>query len=374
MILQRRLRFTVLWAAMLPVQFMANPAHGAVEYRIVALDALPENSQTTALGLNDVGDVVGSSSNGSPHIGESRPVVWNYSGVPTELWSDPNMGGELWDINNSRQVVGRYGSGSGIPVPGPGVPYGRGFVWDGTNGLQDLGLASVGNSMAVAINEVGQVVGTSEVFDTQFGTFIPHAFIWDKDGGIWPIGDLAPGGGSFANAINNLGQVVGYGGLPSGEWGAFVWDETGGFRQLPTIAGGSAQAAAINDNGKIVGGEIGTGGIIWDLHSGSIVSIPVFGRAINNAGQIVGDSIEGPVLWDPLNGLRLLADIIPADSGWELAFPFGIDEDGNIVGYGRFNDRLRGFLITTVPEPSTIVFVMVVFAFAVSNLRVRFFF
>jgi probable HAF family extracellular repeat protein len=117
------------------------------------------------------------------------------------LWIDPLIGGSALDINNHGIVVGRYGSGSGIPLPGPGVPFGRGFVWDSTNGRRDLGLEPVGNTQAVAINNLGQVVGTSEVLTTvelegnQVQLFIPRAFLWDETNGIQDIGTL---GGMFS--------------------------------------------------------------------------------------------------------------------------------------------------------------------------------
>jgi probable HAF family extracellular repeat protein len=355
MILQRRLRFFAIWAAASLVCSLQEPALCAARYNIVALKELPDAvlQDTAGLGINNVGDIVGYSTlDRTGHIGQIRPVRWGRAGVPDEIWTDRNVGGVAWDINDVGQVVGQYGSGSGIPTPTTGVPFGRAFFWDVTNGRQDLGLAPLGNSIASAINESGQVVGTSEVFEPAHGGFIAHAFIWDAEQGIRAIGDLT-GGDSFAHDINNQGQVVGYGNLPNGEWGAFVWDKLGGVRQLPTLTDGSAQAAAINDLGQIVGGEVGIGGVIWDLTSGNFHQIPISARDINNVGQVVGDSLEGPALWDAVNGIQLLRDIIPSNLEWKLAFAFRIDDDGNIVGYGRFEGEVRGFLLTPIPEPST---------------------
>ncbi len=267
----------------------AGTAHGAVEFNIVALDVLPGGAYSQARGLNLFGQIVGEVSSS---IGPGRPVMWNYGGVPHELWSNQLVGGTLADINNSGEIVGRYGSGSGIPLPTSGVPYGRAFYWNSTVGLVDIGFEPFGNSEAVAVNQSGKVVGASERLELvdiegiPQPMEIPHAFIWDAIHGIRSLGDLS-GGDSFANDINSHGQVVGYGDLANGEWGAFAWDDAGGFRQLPTLAGGSEQALAINDSGQVLGFEIGVGGLVWDLNDGSI-SIVQDGLDMNNLGQIVG--------------------------------------------------------------------------------------
>ncbi len=228
----------IMWAVVpftLTAAWTASPALAAPRYNIVALDVLPGGLDSIAFALNDVGHVVGQSTlDRSGHIGQSRPVVWDYSGHPTELWSDSLIGGSLRGINNAGQIVGRYGSGSGIPLPTAGVPYGRGFVWDSTNGRHDLGLEPVGNSQALAINDSGQVVGTSEVLmDVEIEPghvvpqFIPRTFICDEANGIRDLGTLG-GIGAFANDINASGHVVGYAQTSDFKERAFIWDATNG--------------------------------------------------------------------------------------------------------------------------------------------------
>ena len=289
-------------------------------------------------------------------------MVWDYSVAPHELWSDQTVGASLAGINNAGQIVGRYGSGSGIPTPGPGVPFGRGFVWDSTNGRRDLGLSPVGNSEAAAINNSGQVLGTSEILETIIingipnSTFVPHAFIWDETNGIRDIGNLG-GFGAFANAINQPGQAVGYGDAQDGHERAFIWDEAHGMQEIPTLAGGDTRARAINNNGLVAGFEFGAGGFIWSETSG-IQPTPGLGNpyGINDHGQVVGG---GGLIWDSANGTRNLADLIPPNSGWELDFAFAINNAGDIVGYGELNGQTRGFLMTLVPEPGAVELIAV---------------
>jgi probable HAF family extracellular repeat protein len=350
--LHRRLLSLLMLTAVL------SPASvSAVQYTVQSLDVLPGGLDSLAFGLNDVGQVVGDSRlDRTGNVGQSRPVVWDYSGAPHELWSDQTVGASLAAINNAGQIVGRYGTGSGVPTPGPGVPYGRAFVWDAMNGMRDLGLAPLGNSEVSATNDAGQVVGTSEILETIIidgvpnTSFVPHAFIWDETNGIRDLGNLG-GFGGFANAINEYGQVVGYGDTQDGHERAFVWDEIGGMQEIPTLAGGDTRARAISKNGVVAGFESSAGGFIWSSASG-IEPTPGLGNpyGINDQGQVVGG---GALIWDAVNGTRNLANLIPPNSGWELDFAFAINDAGDIVGYGQLNGQIRGFLLTPVPEPNT---------------------
>lgn len=339
-----------------------GPALAVQQYNITALDTLPATMESRAFGLNVVGQAVGDSRlDRSGHIGQSRPVLWNSDGQPTELWNDPIIGGSAADINNNGMIVGRYGSGSGTPLPGPGVPFGRGFVWDSINGRRDLGLEPVGNTQAVAVNDSGQIVGTSEVLMNIEGDnfFVPRAFVWDETNGIQDIGTLG-GSFSFANDNNELGQVVGYSETVEGFSRAYIWDNDKGLRALGTFNGTrSNRARAINDKGQVVGFESGVGGFIWD----ETIGLQPIGLAnpydINDSGQVVGG---GALIWDPINGTRILGDLIPSSLDWQLNFAFGINNAGHIIGYGQLDGETRGFLLTPIPEPqSTVLIILTIF-------------
>ena len=70
--------------------------------------------------------------------------------------------------------------------------------------LTDLGTLSGSYSYPVAINEAGQVIGSS----TLAGNASSHAFVWE--GGV--LTDLGTLGGStsYSVAINEAGQVLGW--------------------------------------------------------------------------------------------------------------------------------------------------------------------
>lgn len=341
---------------------LCGPAQAVTPYSITALNKLPGTLESRAFGLNDVGQVVGDSRlDRSGNIGQARPVIWDASSGgsefinPVELWSDPQIGGSAADINNSGVVVGRYGSGSGTPLPGPGVPFGRGFVWDSVNGRQDIGLEPVGNTQAVSINDAGQVVGTSEVLTDIGGTnfFIPRAFIWDEVIGVQEVGDLG-GNFSFATDINSQGQVVGYGDNPAGSERGFVWDATNGIQELPSLAGGEVRAMAINDNGQVLGFEFGTGAFIWDAINGT-QPIPIGGIDINNLTQVIGGAVSDPEIWESSSGIQSLEALIPMGSGWNLEQVFALNNPSRIVGFGQIEGETLGYLLVPVPEPSSAI-------------------
>ena len=58
-------------------------------------------------------------------------------------------------------------------------------------------------------------------------------------------------------------------------------------------------------------------------------------------------------IWDSVNGMRDLNDLIPSNSGWLLGDPFAINDSGQIVGLGFLNgDEQRAFLLTPIPPES----------------------
>jgi hypothetical protein len=74
-------------------------------------------------------------------------------------------------------------------------------------------------------------------------------------------------------------------------------------------------------------------------------------NSLNDEGQIVGSIFDHPVLYD--NGTLTDLNALVAGSGWTLIGAEGINDSGQIVGYGTNpSGQEVGYLLTPVPEPS----------------------
>jgi probable HAF family extracellular repeat protein len=172
---------------------------------------------STAIGINNAGQIVGVSDTAS---GTTQAFLAT-NGVMTALGTLP--GGQssvATAINNAGQAVGYAQVGSaGTPNLGVGIGFPGGPLFGSTTHavlyqggtVTDLGTLGGANSAAVAINQSGAIVGTSE---TASGA--QHAFLY-QNGQMHDLGVLNTSvSGTFwglaysqANAINNAGEIVG---------------------------------------------------------------------------------------------------------------------------------------------------------------------
>jgi probable HAF family extracellular repeat protein len=185
------------------------------------------------------------------------------------------------------------------------------------------------SSSAIAVNDHGQVAGTS---GSPSG--FPHAVLWDH-GKVTDLGLLPGGSRSTATAINGRGQVVGYGDTPSGQQHAFLWEHGTMIDLGPLEPGGSGLARALNNHGQVVGeGETAstgtTHGVIWQ--DGFVVDLGAgIAFSNNDRGQVVGyNVVGGAFLWDHGTFTRLGA--VP---GGNFSLPTSINEHAEVVGWSE---------------------------------------
>jgi hypothetical protein len=228
--------------------------------------------------------------------------------------------------------------------------------------MQSLGLS---NTYGVAINSKGQIVGeTASVSGGQVG----QAFIWDPTTGVHWIPLLASLPGCFltnGNALNDSSTVVGYCQSHTNSIQAFVWDNIHGAQAL---APGSLESLAwsINNKGQIAGSIVvglGVGRAVKWAGPGSMQLLALISDpqgnvlntdaySINDQGDIVGIAVGGiqnAALWIGLSGY-LLDDLIPAASGWHLVQANGINNKGQIAGYGVIDGQTHGFRLDPVTD------------------------
>jgi probable HAF family extracellular repeat protein len=270
------------------------------------LPLLPSGGPTFAEAINDTDEAAGFSWIG----GNAHAVLWSSSNTIQDLGTLPRgANSEARAINNLGQVTG-YSDGS----------FGFGFhafLWTSSTGMRDLGAS--GSSVGQGINLSGHVSGWFNI-----GTF-SHAFLWTEQRGIEDLGPLPGWTWSFAYGMNDLDDVV----------GISEKAVTGGYVNRATLWSKSTNLKGMRNLGTLPGG------------------VSSYAVAINNLGQIVGSSdfkSSGNTLhafvWSTGAGMQDLNLLIPAGSGWTLTWASGINNLGQITGYGTINQQIHAFLLT----------------------------
>jgi probable HAF family extracellular repeat protein len=319
--------------------------------------------------INDSGDVVGSSNTftGQHHAFLYEDGVMKDLGVPPDANCSISIAN---GINNFGQVVGESWCADGRHL----------FLYSKSTGMKDLGLLGVpsdncgGPSLSsefrdMDINASGQVVGWA-CFTSDGNA---HAFLWTDDGdpNTVDLKDLGTLGGteSTARAINDSGQVVGTSSVRS-SYAAFLYsDDSTGMQFLPSlpdiIPGENTEAFDINASGQVVGYS-GAHAFLYDKSAtpdpmqdlGTLGGFHSEAYGINDSGQVVGTSktttenvfgnphaflYDKSATPDPMQDLN---DLIPTNSGWVLREARAINTSGQIVGLGEINGQTRLFLAT----------------------------
>jgi probable HAF family extracellular repeat protein len=235
---------------------------------------------------------------------------------------------KAFGINNLGQIVGEaYGSNGGEPGTS-----GRALLF--SNGtITNLGAPSGEGSAAFGINDSSQIVGdyTTNIGFVNTNDFGKEtAFLYDNGvtNNLSAVGGLGALRAYTAAAINNQGQVTGY---------------------------------AINSNNTIRHAYLYSGGTMSDLGTLDSARTNTEGLALNNQGQVVGIAATN-LTFDqgPFNsshaffysgGTMLdLNNLTTVPSGWTLQSATGINDHGQIVGYGINAARTeRAFLLTPMP-------------------------
>lgn len=342
---ERSLRFSSMMIAVVCLALAFTSSTVAQTYTVTNIGTLGGND-SVALSINDYGEIVGYSKNadGEVHafryfreaifdlstlggkesyayvvtnsgilLGDSKTpdgILRPFIGAPNSplfnLGDDPNLFSSARGANNVGQVVGFR-----LITDEHGQIHKRAYLYT-TNRTIDLGTFGGKQSDAIAINDAGVVVGH---LYTQYHDGEKRAVIY-HGGKTIEIGTFG-GNVSIAVAINTSGQVVGHAKLPGGDERAFLFSH-GKMKNLGTLPGGTQSFAyAIDDRERVVGAS--------DAKDSPL-------RAFIYSDGVMQD----------------LNKLIPSDSGWLLTEAKGINESGQIVGYGFLDGERRAFLLTPV--------------------------
>src|SRR2546421_6024179 len=377
----------------------------APRYILTDLGRLPDGpNEVIAYGINQLGQVVGYSG-----------ANFTANGYHAFLWT-PNVPngttGHMIDLGDlpggdgfsAANAVNSFGQVTGIsdisndPFIGP-----HAILWtptspNGSNGsLMDLGAFSgaVDRSYGQSINSYGQVTGQSWLGTNARG------FVWTPTtpngtyGSMVEIGALHDGDGQSNPAgINEAGQITGSSNNTAGATHAFLWNpavpngSTGTMVDLGDLPGGYdlSQGNAINNRGQVTGisyTATGSRAFLWTPNSpndssSAMIALGVLpwatdseGLAINSRGDVVGEAQTidrfGAFLWTPEEGMLDLQTLIDLGrDGWKLTRAHGINDAGQIVGFGYYDPtgvyigNRRAFLLTPIPEPTPVAVMILV--------------
>ena len=237
-------------------------------------------------------------------------------------------------INDAGQIAGGNGiwqNGSWQDFPQVGSYYGMGYAinqrGDVAGGLIDqngagpafvyqngvlinIGALADNDATAYGINDLGAVVGSSI-----------HAFVY-RNGTMQDLGALPGGIYSDAYDINNAGLIVGSSENANGRNEAVIFEGGGKLKQLGTLGGPFSYAYAVNEAGDIV-------------------------------GDAATSTYDAPFLYRGGTMYNLFSAVDNLD-GWRYGSATGINERGQVVGWGNKGAFLLTPVPTAVPEPGGI--------------------
>ena len=264
------------------------------------------------------------------------------------------------------------------------------FRWSAADGMQQLPSLVPGQlSQPNAVSADGRIIAGSSEYQVGRRTtgdrgpiYEPHAVMWDSAGAITllqPAMQLLPGASRLANSsvyamsadasrvaghLHAFGipQVVQWYGesqdpnLMTTENGFPLWGEIG-----MTLNGRVLYGGTVADSGQAARWSETDGLQVLGHLSGTDPSLGVnsFARAANADGSVIGGLalgtgpggfIQGAMIWDEANGMRLLRDVLIAEYGlastlngspldpfdnWGLTIVTGMSADGLVmVGFG----------------------------------------
>lgn len=378
------------------IGFMSLPAAHAEPASFTPLGDLPGGGFMSGAGAVSADGSIVAGGGCSSYVNgcNTEAFIWQ-SGTMSPLGFPPSSSPNPFSGIQAMSADGAILAGSGSSDEGTNEP----FRWEsgvftplgripgyGTNAHLTTGIS----------NDGGRIVGWGYNASGQN----TQAWLWEN-GTMMGLGTLGgqPGSASSANGISGDGNVV----VGGSDGQAFRWINGNmmGLGYLPSpfpgpeVSLGSYAASASGDGSFIVGASnaidystdqyqveafrwsngVMTG--LGDLPGGDFFSsasaVSADGSVV--VGQGTGANGEVAVIWDSLNGMRDLRDVLVGDfgldlTGWTLRYVSDISSDGTvIVGTGiNPNGDYEAFR-AVVPEPSSLSLIILCVLVSVRKKR-----
>ncbi len=329
-------------------------AFAQTKYKIIHIPT-PTGSTSSALGLNENGQVVGYSFQGDDY----KTFLYVYpSGKIGELGS---LGGKLkaaCAINSSGAVAGYCQDGNGNL---------QAFSYTENGGMISLGTFEGGaTSEAFGINDNGEIVGDSATANVAHRPFLYSGNLQDLG-----IGGNTADAFETAYGISNSEIIVGRYDSGNGVFHAFQYSKQEQLKDLGTLGGSNSEALAVSKrtSSLIVGDSDTADGpthaCVWKNGSPSDLGVlsgfdkSSYARAVNNSSHIVGDSDSDDqkraFLYENNNLYELdqLATNLDEAGFTSLDIAYGINDKGWICGCGTTKDGQTHAFLAVPVEGST---------------------
>lgn len=341
--------------------------HVAEAYTLELLAPTNGGVTSSALGINDLGDVVGitrPTSSAQPQ----RTVLWERHDDHFHAHELANLEGSQFsrgfDLNDDREIVGEAFNAGGGSIP---------IRWSGDAApVHVTTLNEAGTGILNDIADDGVAVGTAS------GKGVRVA----ADGSVAAL--AAPATGIEGATVKSWtatavaeGEVIGgratvavpHGDHTHDELRGVVW-ESGAGRLLTTPDGGSSPVVAqVTPEGEAIG-SVTIGGketaIVWSpTGTAEALALPGVADFTHASAKASADDVAvgsttkfagtpsfggAAVAWDAHGPVDLNSRVVDLPAGVELQAATDINEAGQIAGSAKTADGGRGFVLTPVPD------------------------